>query len=223
MVVAGLQKTSLVDYPGYIASTIFVGGCNYACPYCHNKTLLNDGRPHISIDEVLEFLNDRKHFTDSVVVTGGEPTLYVGLPSVLQSLKKMGLRVKLDTNGTNPEMLENILTHGLVDYIAMDIKDTLEKYPRIAGVEVDTLVLQESIAIIKQLPHYEFRTTVIPDVHTQEDIYTIIDEILGCEAKRYALQRYKPQVGYIQKGWTAESWKSFTTPFTDKYSFCMIR
>lgn len=223
MVVAGLQKTSLVDYPGYIASTIFVGGCNYACPYCHNKTLLNDGRPHISIDEVLMFLNDRKHFTDSVVVTGGEPTLYSKLPDVLRSLKDMGLRVKLDTNGSNPRMLEDIIADKLVDYIAMDIKDTWNNYPRIAGVIVDTDLLRNSVSLIKAIPHYEFRTTVIPDVHSQEDIYTIINSILGGIVKRYALQRYKPQAGYIQKGWTAQEWKDFTEPFAEDYSFCVIR
>ncbi len=223
MVVAGLQKTSLVDYPGYIASTIFVGGCNFACPYCHNKTLLNDGRPHISIDEVLMFLNDRKHFTDSVVVTGGEPTLNAVLPDVLFALKKMGLRVKLDTNGSNPEMLARILQDDLADYIAMDIKDTWDNYSRITDVFTNVEALQRSIALIKTMEHYEFRTTVIPDVHSQDDISIIIETILHGNARRYALQRYKPQADYLQKGWTAQEWHAFVEPFIREYPFCSIR
>ncbi len=222
MVVAGLQKTSLVDYPGQIASTVFVGGCNFQCPYCHNKTLLNNGRPHISMDDVLSHLNERKHFTDSVVVTGGEPTLYEKLPDVLALMKSYGLRVKLDTNGSRPEMLSLLLAHNLLDYIAMDIKAPLHKYNAVCGTSVDEAALRESIHIIKTTKHYEFRTTVIPDIHTEEDIHDIIASLLNGDAKKYALQRYKPQPDFLQKGWTAADWRKFCDAFSE-YSFITSR
>ena len=128
MKIAGIQKLSLVDFDGHISSTIFTSGCNFACAFCHNSSLIPNSNDLLKIDDVLNFLNKRKNMLDSVCITGGEPTLHKDLPEFISKIKEMGYLVKLDTNGTNPEMIQYLVENKLIDYIAMDIKNIPEKY-----------------------------------------------------------------------------------------------
>ena len=146
MIIKGLEKQTVLDYPGKLACTIFMFGCNFRCGFCHNPELIiDDGRPEIKQDEVLDFLEKRRGFLDGVCITGGEPTLNNDLPDFISKIKSMGLSVKLDTNGTNPEMLEDLIKKDLVDYIAMDIKAPLESYDKIANVNVNKENIQRSV------------------------------------------------------------------------------
>jgi pyruvate formate lyase activating enzyme len=179
MKIAGLAKTSFVDYPGKIAAVIFTQGCNYNCFYCHNRQLISLYTKEALHEEkdVLEFLSLRKGFLEGVVITGGEPTLQEDLPEFLKKLRKMDYAIKLDTNGSHPEMLRIILSANLADYVAMDIKAPQDLYERICQVKVNTEALNESISLLihSQKPH-EFRTTWAPGL-SKEDIKTIINII----------------------------------------------
>jgi pyruvate formate lyase activating enzyme len=189
MKIAALGSVSLVDYPGFIAAVIFTQGCNFRCGYCHNPTLLNsDGPPQfIAETDVLEHLNRRQCILDGLVVTGGEPTLQPGLETFIQQVKEMGFRVKLDTNGTSPPVLERLITGKLLDYVAMDIKAPPERYPEICGQSVDLAAVRESIQLLRQatIP-YEFRTTLAPGLG-MEDLRQIIAWI--GERSNFVLQR----------------------------------
>jgi pyruvate formate lyase activating enzyme len=164
MVIGGLQKFSLADFPGRIAAIVFCRGCGFRCPYCHNPELVEPMRyahpiPH---RDVLDFLVTRRGQLQGVVVTGGEPTIHTGLPDFLGSVRELGFAVKLDTNGSNPEMLRGILSQGLADYIAMDIKAPLASYERLAGVPVQTQDIQQSISLVLESGvSHEFRTTYL--------------------------------------------------------------
>ncbi len=179
-------KNSFIDYPGHIASVIFTHGCNWSCWYCHNAGLL-----HENIDltnEVLDYLNTRKGWIDGVVVCGGEPTIHSDLPQIIRKIKEMGFDVKLDTNGTNPEMIQRLIEDGMVDYIAMDIKAPIEKLSQITLSKNNLEKIAQSIELIKNSGvEYEFRTTVTPDLN-ESDIETMAQSIAG--AKRYFLQQY---------------------------------
>jgi pyruvate formate lyase activating enzyme len=186
--IRGLQKTSLVDYPPNIACTVFLGGCNFRCGFCYNPDIVF-GRPaQIAESGFFEFLEERKNILDAVCITGGEPTLQKYLPEFVMKIKKMGFKVKLDTNGTNPDMLQNLIDNKLVDYIAMDIKGPLEDYDRICGCKVDTEVVKKSIEQVKRLFDYEFRLTVVPMFIDRNNI-TKIGEILK-GSKRIFLQQF---------------------------------
>jgi len=186
---AGLQKTSLIDYPDRVATVLFTSGCNLRCPYCHNGELVhNYAGPFIEEDEVLETLLERKHYVDSVVVTGGEPTIHTDLPGFLGKLKENGFNVKLDTNGFNPDTLRACLP--FVDYIAMDVKTSLEKYSELRASDIKALV--ESIRIIKTSGiDYEFRCTAVPSFVETETI-TGIGELVK-DAKRFVFQQFRPE------------------------------
>lgn len=191
MIVKGIQKLTLVDYPGKVACTLFLFGCNFRCPYCHNPELVvDDGTPPISEEEIFKFLEKRKKFLDGVCITGGEPTLHDDLPEFIRRIKDLGYSVKLDTNGTRPKMLRQLIVEGLVDYIAMDVKAPLEKYENVVKVKVDVYNIVESIEIIKAFPEHEFRTTVLPELLSKEDILTISRWLKG--AKRFFIQQFKP-------------------------------
>jgi pyruvate formate lyase activating enzyme len=186
---SGLQKISLIDYPNKIASVLFTPGCNLRCPFCHNWRIVVDPKPPFLQEAVaLELLESRKKYVDAVVVTGGEPTMHSELPKFLAKLKERGFEVKLDTNGFYPEALEECLPY--VDYVALDVKTSLEKYKQL-GSE-DTAGLMRTIEILKtgKVP-YEFRTTVVPELVTAEDIERIGEMVKG--AKTYALQQFVPQ------------------------------
>lgn len=187
-------KNSFVDYPGEIATVVFTCGCNFDCWYCHNRSLIKQNQKKIEIieeNEVLDFLNKRRKMIDAVVTSGGEPTLQKELKSFLIKIKKMNFKTKLDTNGSNPNILKELLDEKLLDYVAMDIKTSFEKYSNLVQKKVNSEDLQKSIEILMNSNiDYEFRTTFSPDV-TLDDIRSIVQIIKG--AKAYALQKYNPQ------------------------------
>ena len=193
MLILGLQKTTLLDYPGKIASTIFTGGCNFKCPYCHNRDLVFPPADAIaySEEEILNHLIAKKKVLDGVCITGGEPTLHKALPEFISKIKDLGLLVKLDSNGTNPKMIKDLINNGLIDYVAMDIKHSKEKYNSIANMQhFDIAPINESIEFLKEgRVDYEFRTTVIRECHTSSDFENIGNWIRG--AKAYYLQSYR--------------------------------
>lgn len=192
MIIKGLQKLTLLDYPGMLAATVFVGGCNMRCPFCHNASLVLPDRFGASIpeDEVLAFLASRVGKLGGVCISGGEPTLQPDLSDFIRRVRDMGFAVKLDTNGLRPDVLAALVGEGLIDYIAMDVKNSLELYGATAGVpRLDTAPIVESIAIIRNsgLPH-EFRTTLVRGLHTPKSVADIA-ELIGRDPC-YFLQRF---------------------------------
>ncbi len=191
MRIGGLQKCSLIDYPGKIAAVIFTQGCPWRCAYCHNASLVLPDcfGPLLPEDEVLGFLKTRCNKLDGVVVTGGEPTIHPDLSAFLKKLKSLGFEVKLDTNGFRPEVIEKLILSGSIDYIAMDVKAPLNKYESVIRVPVAGEKIQQSIALIRDsgLDH-EFRTTALPSLHTREDIHSIVCLVAG--ARRFVLQTF---------------------------------
>lgn len=195
MKIAGLQKMTLLDFPGRIACTVFLPGCNLRCPFCHNASLVLPEREKeiITEDELFTFLSSRQKKLDGVCVTGGEPTLYIDLPELLKKIKATGFQVKLDTNGTNPEMLQKIIRDGLCDYVAMDIKNSPERYTETCGgINVLEQVKQSAALLMQGNVDYEFRTTVMHPFHTPEDLTRIGKWLQG--AKRYFIQ------GFVDSG-----------------------
>ena len=192
MYICGLQKLAMVDYPGKLAATVFTGGCNLRCPFCHNAPLVLRvaETPELPVDEVLTFLRSRKGLLDGVVLSGGEPLLQQGAADFLREVKSLGFAVKLDTNGCYPEALAAILAEGLVDYVAMDIKNRPEKYPETVGIpDFDITPIQESIRLLQSSGvDYEFRTTVVRELHTVDDIRAICGWLKG--SKRWYLQQF---------------------------------
>jgi len=177
MRISGLQKLSMVDFPGKLAATVFTGGCNLRCPFCHNAPLVVrvSETPVLSEEEVLNFLKRRKGLLEGVVLSGGEPLLQSGITAFLAKIRELGFAVKLDTNGCHPGILADILEQGLVDYVAMDIKNCREKYPQTVGIPgFDISPVDESIHLLKSSGiEFEFRTTVVAGFHTAEDIQAI--------------------------------------------------
>lgn len=192
ILIGGLQKSSLIDYPTHISAIIFTQGCNFRCPYCHNPELIFEESHTIeSTRAVLNFLQKRIGKLDGVVISGGEPTLQKHLPDFIKQIKDMGFRVKLDTNGTNPEMLKRLINEKLIDYVAMDIKAPIEKYSQVTCTKVNTKDILKSIEILKNSQiDYEFRTTVVKSQLFAEDFEKIAQMIKGCE--KYYLQRFVP-------------------------------
>ena len=194
MLIGGLQKVSLIDYPGHIAATVFTAGCNFSCPFCHNPGLVRVGfdkyQMFLTDEEVMEFLRSRQGMLDGVCVTGGEPVLQADLSEFLAKVKELGFLVKLDTNGSRPDILQNLIKQGLLDYIAMDIKGPLEKYSKIAGMDIGLENIHKSTQIVRNFPEYEFRTTVAPNLHEKGDFLSIARWLDG--SKRYFLQQFRP-------------------------------
>lgn len=200
MIIGGLQKLTLIDYPERLACTIFLAGCNFRCPWCYSSELVLPEK--IALQPVLgekyffDFLKQRKNQLEGVVVCGGEPTINPDLPSFLQKIKKFGYKIKLDTNGSNPTMLENLFQQKLVDYIAMDIKAPREKYSQMIGFEGSSgeyllSLMQKSINLLKKdIVDYEFRTTFVPGLLDKQDILAITYWLQP--AKRYFLQNFRP-------------------------------
>jgi pyruvate formate lyase activating enzyme len=193
MKIGGLQRVSLIDFPGMISAVIFLQGCNFRCPYCHNPELVDPGLfgPCLTEKEVLDFLHTRVGKLDAVSITGGEPTIQSKLIPFIGQIKKMGFAVKIDTNGTQPQIIKALLTENLLDYIAMDIKAPLEKYDEIVNAPVNTDLIKESIRLIikSKIPH-EFRTTVVQSLLDEKDIVSIAKLISG--AGNYVLQNFTP-------------------------------
>ena len=206
MKICGLQKTTLLDFPGHVAATIFTGGCNFRCPFCHNSDLLgNDAPPAFTEEEVLSFLSKRSGILEGVAITGGEPTLQPDLESFIRRIRSIGLQVKLDTNGYRPDVLKSLCEQGLVDYVAMDIKTCKERYPLLAGIpSIQMEPIEESVDYLKSchLP-YEFRTTVVKQLHSREDILSIGRWLAGSRA--YFLQSYQDSDAVLRPGYSAHS------------------
>jgi pyruvate formate lyase activating enzyme len=186
---SGLQKVSLIDYPNKVASVLFTPGCNLRCGFCHNWRIAVDPKPPFLQEAVaLEILESRKKYVDAVVVTGGEPCMHKELPKFLAKLKKRGFQVKLDTNGFYPEVLEQCLGH--VDYVALDVKTSLEKYKLLGAKDTSGLLRTVEMLKMGKVP-YEFRTTVVPELITAEDMTQICELVKG--AKTHAFQQFVPQ------------------------------
>ncbi len=212
MKIGGLQKLTLIDYPSKIAATVFTIGCNFFCPFCHNPELVNPEKikkqPIIPENFFFDFLENRKGILEGICITGGEPVLQQDLPEFIKKIKNFGFSVKLDTNGSNPEMIEKLIREKLVDYFAMDIKGSLEKYQQIIRKKIDLEKIKKSVGIIKDSGiDYEFRTTIVPGIHTKEDIIQIAREI--SPAKKYFLQNFRP-------GKTLDSHYKKCKPFNQK-------
>jgi len=200
--IGGVQWTTLIDYPGKVATTLFTVGCNFRCPFCHNPELVDPSRfaPPLDEREILGRLRERAGFIDGVAITGGEPTIHAALPTFVERLKELGLLVKLDTNGSRPDVLRALLEERRVDFIAMDVKGPLDAYDRLTGIAAEASAIEESIRLIlDRVSDYEFRTTVAPTV-SRADVHRIAKRIAG--AKRYVLQAFRaPETGLLDPTW----------------------
>lgn len=204
MIIKGLQKTTLLDFPGRVACTVFTAGCNFRCPFCHNATLVERSEESeiISEEDFFSYISKRKGILDGVCITGGEPLLSHGIEDFIKRIKDLGLLVKLDTNGSLPERLEPLLDKGLIDYVAMDIKNSKEKYALTAGTKEFPASIEKSISIImSKAPDYEFRTTVVKELHTTQDIEKIAEWIK--DTKHYYLQTYVDSGDILCEGFSA--------------------
>ena len=188
----GFQKMTMLDFPGKVACTAFTAGCNFRCPFCHNASLVTkiNNEEIYSQEEIFDYLNKRKGVLDGICITGGEPLLYDGIVEFIKKARELGLLVKLDTNGSFPEKLKYLIDNGLVDYVAMDIKNSKEKYAETIGLkEYDLSNVEKSVAMLLEgRVEYEFRTTIVAEYHTTQDIVAIGNWIKG--AKRYFLQNF---------------------------------
>ncbi len=234
MIFKGWRKTSLIEYPGKIATVLFVGGCNFRCPFCYNAHLVTRSRetPDITQQSVLDYLRENTRLYQAVVVTGGEPTRYEELPGFFARVKDMGFCTGLETNGTNPDMLKSLSDAGILDYVGMDIKTSLvfEKYARASGVEDEGLFQKvlESIELLPALPSvdYEFRMTLVPGLHEREDILELGNQLGG--VKHLVLQKFIPK-GTLDKSF--EKRDPFPPGFMgemeellkDRFESCSIR
>lgn len=197
MLIAGLQKTTLIDFPGKIACVVFLAGCNFRCPWCYSSELVLPlkivKQPRISEKEFFDFLRERQSNLEGVVICGGEPTINKDLPQFIEKIKKIGYPVKLDTNGSNPQVLKDLANQKLIDYVAMDIKLSKEKYPVVFSETMNIKNIEDSVEFLKKgLVDFEFRTTVVPSVHTKEDFLEIANWIGGKNVKYY-LQNFRPE------------------------------
>ena len=202
MQIHGFQKMTMLDYPGKVACTLFTAGCNFRCPFCHNALLVTeiDRAAAYDFEEILSYLKKRKGILDGVAITGGEPLMNRDIPELLKQLKSLGYAVKLDTNGSYPDLLREIVSAGLADYIAMDIKNSKEKYALTVGLpKFDLAPVEESVRfLLSGAVDFEFRTTVVKEFHTEADIAAIADWIQG--APRYFLQSFKESDHMIGSG-----------------------
>ena len=193
MQIKGIEKTTLIDFPGRVASMIFTGGCPFSCPYCHNPELTAnpDALPTIPDEAIFEILSERSGFLDGVCISGGEPTVQPDLAAFIQKVRGLGLEVKLDTNGSAPVVVAHLLQDGLLDYVAMDIKGPLERYAEIVRAPVSPEIIQQSVDLIRSsgVP-YEFRSTVVPTLLDEDDLMRIGGWLKGAE--RYVLQGFRP-------------------------------
>ncbi len=207
---------TLLDFPGVVSCTIFLGGCDFRCPFCHNFELIDGtAEPIMDDSELIEFLRGRKALIDGVAITGGEPCLHKDLPELIRKIRAEGYKVKLDTNGYHPEMLKAIIDEGLVEYVAMDIKNSEEKYALTCGLDdINMDIIKESISILMNSDiDYEFRTTVVDELHEEADFEKIGEMIRG--AKHYFLQRFTDRDSVPYGNLSAPS-------FEDMHKYCDI-
>lgn len=215
MKLGGLQKMTLLDFPGRVACTVFTVGCNFRCPFCHNSSLvLSPALPELSRDELFAFLKKRQGLLDGVAITGGEPLLHPDVPTFLEQIRALGYAVKLDTNGAFPERLRAVLEAGLADYVAMDIKNSREKYEQTAGVSGILPAVEESVALLRagKTP-FEFRTTLVDELHEPADFAAIGRWIAGTE--RYFIQ------GFVDSGDILGGGERFHAASPEKAAACL--
>lgn len=209
MFIGGLQKLTLIDYPGKVAAAVFTIGCNFRCGFCHNPELVEVNSKELTVnrfseESVLSFLKSRQGLLEAVVITGGEPMLQPDLVDFVRKIKAMGFLVKIDTNGANPEMIEQLNQKKLVDFWAMDIKNSLEKYKETAGCPVDLEKIKKSIELIKKSGvDYEFRSTLVAGLHSSEDILAMAKMIEG--AKRFVLQKFVSREKLVNQNFVSRS------------------
>lgn len=240
MIIGGFEKLTLLDYPDHLAAIIFTQGCNFRCHFCYNPMLVlprkgedvknkeEKGFSTLSTEDLFLFLRERFGRLEGVVITGGEPTLHPDLPSFIKQIKDIGYLVKLDTNGTNPEMIEKLIKEKLIDYIAMDLKAPLDKYKETTSVEVDCDNIEKSVKIIisSGLP-YEFRTTVVPGLLVKDDFHKMGEIIKG--ASKWYLQNFKSDTELVdanfkaQKGYTAKEMAEFASIGKEYVNLCEVR
>lgn len=200
MIFGGFQKLTLLDFPGKVACILFTKGCNFYCPFCHNSSLVHSSSSDISEEEALGYLVKRQGILEGVCISGGEPLLHDKLEPFIKKVKDMGYAVKLDTNGSFPDKIKHLADGGLIDYVAMDIKNSFEKYPSTSGKnDVDISKINKSIDyLMSSSVDYEFRTTVVNELHTTQDIVAICKRISG--AKRYFLQNFVDSGDILKSG-----------------------
>ena len=201
MIISGMQKLTLVDYPEHTACIIFTQGCNFRCPFCHNSDLVKDANNSNKIDEqvLFDYLDKRKGLIDGVCISGGEPLLQNDIVLFIKKIKGKGYKIKLDTNGSNPSVLNSLIENGLVDYVAMDIKNSFSKYETTSGVNVNISNIKKSIDVLKNSSiDFEFRTTIVKELHCYEDIKEILD-FIGPNVKYY-IQNYRDCETVLKKG-----------------------
>lgn len=207
MKICGFNKTTLLDYPGRVACTIFLGGCNFRCPFCQNSSLVvaPEEQPAYEEEEILKFLKKRKGILDGVCVSGGEPTMSPELPELLRKIKKLGYEIKLDTNGSKPSVVKELAAEGLLDKIAMDIKACPDNYGTLTGLgRPDVRAVKETAEfLMKGKMDYEFRTTVVKELHSERDFREIGQWLKG--AKAYYLQAYRDSEGVLKPGFCSYS------------------
>ncbi len=204
MIFSGIEKNSLVDFDDVLACTVFTAGCNFRCPFCHNSALvIGSENQRISEEEVFAILNKRKGIIDGVCVTGGEPTMHPQIEFFYEKVKNLGLKTKLDTNGTNPELLKRLNKEGLLDYVAMDIKSSFDDYFAITGGAVkSTEKIEESADfLLEGRVDYEFRTTLVDRFHSEQNFFKIADRLKG--AKKYCLQKFEDKGNCLSEGLNA--------------------
>lgn len=192
MKISGLQKLTLLDYPGHLACTVFTAGCNFRCPFCQNASLVLPSKEisQYREEEILNFLSSRKHILEGLCISGGEPTMQPDLTDFIRKVKSMGYSVKLDTNGTHPKLLRELIEDQLIDMVAMDIKNSKESYPKTSGIEILNInSIEESVDFLKEgrIP-YEFRTTIVRELHTKKDMDDIGKWLYG--SSPYYLQAF---------------------------------
>ena len=218
MKLAGLQKTTLLDFPGKVACTVFLSGCNFRCPFCQNAEILDGSISDISEEEFFAFLNKRRGLLDGVCVSGGEPLIHADIGEFLRKIKELGFAVKVDTNGAFPDRLKALCGEGLVDHVAMDIKNSPERYAKTAGAEIDIGKIKESTAFLMSgAVGYEFRTTVVKQLHRAEDMLKIGQWLKGAQA--YFLQNFRDSDTVLKRGLSPlsdeelEAFKRLLRPF----------
>lgn len=222
---SGIERFSLLDYDSKVSLVVFTSGCNFACEFCHNSSLINSDEGTITEESVLSYLENKKKLIDAVVITGGEPTLHAGLYDFINKVKQLGFLVKLDSNGTHPEVIKKLLDDHLLDYIAMDIKSSISNYSLIANRKVDIEKIKQSIEIIKSSNiDYEFRTTLINEYHSFDEIIGIRN-LLGRDTK-LVLQKYISSDSCVNKNLhhvEINDVKKYQEYFIDQGIDCKIR
>ncbi len=228
MQIGGFQKTSLIDYPKHLSAIIWTLGCNFRCPFCYNRDLVFGGAPLLPEEEIINYLKKRRGILEALSISGGEPTLQKDLKQFIKKVKKLDYLVKIDTNGTNPKLLKELLDEGLIDYVAMDIKAPREKYSILAGIKVNIKNIEKSIKVIKEkAPDYEFRTTIVPDLLKRKDIISIANWLNG--SKRYILQQFQKPSDLIDKKFNKlkpykkEFFEKIVKEIKHHFNYCEIR